>query len=1174
MCSLPIGEPASPEPSVGDSSYRLTFVELERAVRTTDPAAFFVLPRILRRVIKQDRRLGGFGLRVPHRTSYVIGCEPLLQAVAKAELGLTEDAVLPERVVLLARPDPQDLAETPAGDILIRCWRLLFHARIHLALEERAAGDGLSAAIVRRRIHQLGSARFDEIRTVLGQEDWLLPPHSDESIYAEFVAVYLELRHFSSTFLARYFPGFACLAHHDGRAPTAEKSRLADLEAVDRLIGQDVDAPSLFRATRPPGAPDPQDRYELTDLASLPIEPEAPASEPELPVEHPSETKYRRLMRKSQRPAALGNVVRAAIYRARAERFAPPEFAARVRSAIKLDIYRLIRRLQAALELDAASPQPWQESLFALLNQTPRGIWTAEARLLYDLQKVCVDHEREIYTIDLVEWALSWGRRPIKRQLPNQRDVLMLKHLRSASRRLAVVRLSDAQRRQLALLVHEAQRRVEARLREQIGPHIAAALDAVGLVPQNLPERVARKKMIAELLDQIGQRDFLTMGDLRDAISRNNLKLPDLSEPRDFLRGDQLLRADRKLALALDGVYRRGEFYLRWMQRLSSLGFGTRIGRFLTRFVVVPFGGAYVVLVFASHVWEWITGVHPPLGDTEALDMAEFGVELTTGEFHLTSPTVVFALGLLLCLLNSAAFRRGIVLLLKTSYQLLRAVLVEPIRWVVQSPLLQQILHSRPFALTLRFLLKPSLWTGVIWLLLPGSVTNRQPSSGTVVAIFLFVNLLLNSRLGRNVEEVIIDGIVQAWQRFGLRLIAGIFWMLVDVFKWILETVERLMYAVDEWLRFRRGDRRVSVVAKAGLGLLWFFVAYVLRFAVNVLIEPQINPIKHFPVVTVGHKLLLGAYHPFARLLESTMEPAMAWTVSFAIIWCIPGIFGFLVWELKENWRSYAANRRPNLFPARIGPTGETMARFLKPGFHSGTLPKRYAKLRDAERQARAGGSWYPVRKHVQVLYRIQMSIGRWIEREFLELFAQSNSWQAPPVTLRAVRLGTNCVRLALGCPGLAETDLHIALEAESGWLVAGITDPGWIDRLQPCQRQVLVTALIGLYKSAGVDLVRQQIEVQFGSPLPWYAFSPSGLVLWPQGEEDVEVLYDLQTDRPIAPQTVRGQTRRLLPTLLRQQLLFSEVPAAWDDWVMIWNQDIAGQGHPRGSIAPVRVLP
>ena len=298
---------------------------------------------------------------------------------------------------------------------------------------------------------------------------------------------------------------------------------------LDELIRQDVDAESLFWATRPEGAPEPKDRCELAEWSELSIEPET-HDELALPAEFPSERKYRWLMRKSQRPASLGNVVRAAIYRARAEQVAPPDLAGRVRSAIKMDVYRLIRRLQAALELDDASPQPWQESLFALVSQTPRGIWTAEARLLYDLQKVCVDHEREIYTVDLVEWALSWGRRPIKRQLPNQRDVLMLKHLRSAARRLAAVRLSDAERRQLARLIHEAQQRVEARLRRQLRPQIAAALDEVGLTPRNLPENVARKKLVEELLDQIGERGFLTMGDLRDAISRNNLKLPDLSE--------------------------------------------------------------------------------------------------------------------------------------------------------------------------------------------------------------------------------------------------------------------------------------------------------------------------------------------------------------------------------------------------------------------------------------------------------------------------------------------------------------------------------------------------------------------------------------------------------------------------------------------------------------------
>ena len=104
-------------------------------------------------------------------------------------------------------------------------------------------------------MHQLGSARFDEIRTVLGQEEWLLPPRSDESIYAEFVAVYLELRHFASSFLLRYFPGLAGLSGQAGFRSSGGQFGREDLEAVDRLVGQDVDAPGLFAATRPPGAP-------------------------------------------------------------------------------------------------------------------------------------------------------------------------------------------------------------------------------------------------------------------------------------------------------------------------------------------------------------------------------------------------------------------------------------------------------------------------------------------------------------------------------------------------------------------------------------------------------------------------------------------------------------------------------------------------------------------------------------------------------------------------------------------------------------------------------------------------------------------------------------------------------------------------------------------------------
>src|SRR5262249_167894 len=92
-----------------------------------------------------------------------------------------------------------------------------------------------------------------------------------------------------------------------------------------------------------------------------------------------------------------------------------------------------------------------------------------------------------------------------------------------------------------------------------------------------------------------------TFSDLRDAISRNQLKLPDLGDPQDFLQGDPLLRLDRRLATLLDGVYQRGEFYLRWLERLTALNFGTKLGRRLTLFVTVPFGGAFLVLEAIQH---------------------------------------------------------------------------------------------------------------------------------------------------------------------------------------------------------------------------------------------------------------------------------------------------------------------------------------------------------------------------------------------------------------------------------------------------------------------------------------------------------------------------------------------------------------------------------------------
>ncbi len=192
----------------------------------------------------------------------------------------------------------------------------------------------------------------------------------------------------------------------------------------------------------------------------------------------------------------MGNAVRAAILRTRAARHVRPSLAARAQTAARVDLNRLTERLQAALGFSDRERGRWSRVLTALLSRSVAGFWTRESRTLYDLQKVCVDFERDVYKLDLVEWVVSRGRVPIKRRLPGQREVLMSKHLRVAAHRSAKARLADRDRRRLMRLLHAAVERAEHNLRDRFRPAVDGVLEAVALNPQNLPERVARSSWL------------------------------------------------------------------------------------------------------------------------------------------------------------------------------------------------------------------------------------------------------------------------------------------------------------------------------------------------------------------------------------------------------------------------------------------------------------------------------------------------------------------------------------------------------------------------------------------------------------------------------------------------------------------------------------------------------
>jgi hypothetical protein len=536
----------------------------------------------------------------------------------------------------------------------------------------------------------------------------------------------------------------------------------------------------------------------------------------------------------------------------------------------------------------------------------------------------------------------------------------------------------------------------------------------------------------------------------------------------------------------------------------------------------------------------------------------------------------VLGLGLFLLLLfNAAPFRTGLVAALQAVLWAGRTVCFDLPARFLRLPSIRAVLASRPVLLAYHYGAKPLVVAAPvpIGLALAGRSAPTVTAAGA--ASFLAAGAFLNSRLGRGLEEAFLDWLVRSWHYLHLDLVPGVFRFVMGLFKALLESVERMLYTVDEWLRFRSGEGRLSLVGKAALGLVWFGLTYVVRFCINLLIEPQINPIKHFPVVTVSHKLVLTLLvPPLIKALTLTMDVKLASTVALTIAAAIPGVFGFLVWEFKENWRLYRANRPPRLQPVPVGHHGETLIRLLRPGFHSGTLPKLYAKVRRAERRAHVTGSWDAARRHRAALYDVEEAVRRLVEREFLLFLEGSPCWGPGRVTAGEIELGSNRIRVELRCPGRAGASAWVAFEELSGWLVAGVATAGWLGHLSPEQAGPMTTALAGLYKKGGVDLIRQQIEAELGAAAPAYDIAGAGIVVWPGDGYDCEAVYPLRDGRLIEPRVITGPCGAALPTLDAGLLLFRDVPIAWEHWVETWERDQAGDGQPKPFLPGVRLLP
>lgn len=1005
---------------------------IEQALRASVPEAVFASPRVVRRIIRADLDLPLLWARVPHRDSIALAPERLLEL---ADDVWAMPPVLPETILLIARPDRDRFTTGHGAELLREYWRLLYHGCLDIAarraVARRAATGGDLVALVER----IGEAAIEEATVVLAHEGLLRDRGSTREAIAEFIATYLELDAFAPELVPIWFPA------------------VDDHVAITEVFVDLVQPRDLLVRTRP---------ATLADHVPRPSLAAGPRSHPghKSTPGRLAQFTTRSLRRRAAAAAHRSNDVRAALLEWRLAQIAGDNEAVREAASRRVSrtVARLGARIHAAIGTRGTSPAETEVVVASVLELAAGSAWNQAARLLYDLQKACIDSERASFRTQLLSWAFTLGRVPLVRPLPNQRVALVHRHVATAYRRLPSLGLPN-DLPALAAILESGLDTTERTLRDRLGPLIREAFHSAGFIPACVVEDAAFDKLVDDLLDDISARGFESFGSVRDAVSRGQVKIPDISSVAEVVRGDPLLKANRNLAAALDGAYRRAPFYLLAMQRLSALAFGATIGRAITLHGLLPFGGAWVFWKGLEHIVEPLT--HYSLGTP----------------VHIYSRTAVVVTGLgIWLLMHVPAVRAVMEEGLRALGALLHMTFVVLPRRLLRLPAVEQLLRSKPVRIFRQYAWSPLVVTVVTWLLLPhgGSWLSRS-TPWLPGAIFAASVLLLNSPPGRVIQERLLEAIGRTIYQLHVHLVIGLVTLIVDVFRRAMDAVEGMLYAVDEQLRFRTGESRMALGVKAVLTTLWSGIDWFVRFCVTLLIEPQINPIKHFPVVTVSHKLLVPMIPVAASNLTAAtgMEKKLALTMMTFISTSVPGAFGFLAWELKENWRLYAANRPKNLKPVPVGSHGESMRRLLIPGFHSGTIPKLFTKLR-RQRKGRGGPVATRPSRAEEELVELGHRIAEVVEDECLGLLRRTRCMADVVIHVASMRLATNRVAITLSAVSVGPEAMRLEFIQGGRTLSSRLVHAGWLPLLADDQQVLVRRALAGLDCIFGVDFTTQ----------------------------------------------------------------------------------------------------
>ncbi|MDZ7621756.1 MAG: sulfite exporter TauE/SafE family protein [Candidatus Competibacteraceae bacterium] len=740
----------------------------------------------------------------------------------------------------------------------------------------------------------------------------------------------------------------------------------------------------------------------------------------------------------------------------------------------------LAHNLAATWKLDFRATRILEQLLQRLLDEPAAARSSSPfSRLLHDLEQVFLEGRIDYYRLQPIVWLWSGGRRPLRLGLPFQGPLKALRALNAAKTRLDQSPWSGAEVAYFSAPLRNLDEQIGQRLRQQLQPRLRGLLDTAGFLPGDPRQRVARNALQEELFEIIRRRWHLRFTDLRDAVARHEPRLPDPGW-RELLLGDRLARFNRQASAALPGVYQSGEFYLKGLQQASAPLFGTVFGRWITCFLLLPFGVAFIGL--------------------ETLGFLLNLLPMAQGPVRLADPGSVLGVGAgLIVLIHTERGRRAAVAFGEGCRWLFVELLYQRLaRWLRWGPAARWFRY-RLVRQASRYLLEPLLIGLAFALPLIGVADGLDLEVDEIPGFLLVLGFILggflrNSRSGRRLLDAAITRFAAFWRRVHRTLLIGLFRWVVDLFGGLMRGFEQGLHRVDEKVSHHRDEGWGVTVTKALVGPVWRALSYLIHFYVAVLVEPQVNPVKHFPVVTVADKLMLPFFPALTSALLVLLDPILPRFIGLplatATVLLSPGLFGFLAWELKENWKLYRANHPGRAQPAHFGPHGETLHTLLRPGFYSGALPKAFAELREVIglENAQERPDSRRLRQAEAQLEEILESIRAVATNELgFALVERSRAAGCERAEVAAVKVDAATaaldVRVALSLHGQGEAveapillDLCFDLRADE--LQGAVTLAGPVENLGPEGRAWLETEAGCFLERAGVRHRRQTLAI------------------------------------------------------------------------------------------------